>query len=312
MSGPETIALGIDIGGTNVKLGLVDVEGRVLGRRRFAYASVPSFAALCDRLVADLREMEREAERLTSCIGVAAPGHAQTGDGMMVDGTANVPLLQNRSLAAALRERLELPVVTVNDGTAAALGELNFGSGRGCKRFVVVTLGTGVGGGVVVDGHVITGDDGEPPEIGAMVLSAPMASPRTLEEFACAAGFGAAYQRHGGPHRPSPEEIFARAAIGEEAAMQAIEDSCRRVAQALGTLINTLNLNACLVAGGIAAAGEALLEPIRRHLPDFTWPYLLSRARVERAATGGDAGLLGAASLALRPHVAGLRPTPGR
>jgi glucokinase len=306
MSEPETVALGIDIGGTTVKLGLVDVTGCVLGRRSFAYTSVPSFSALTDRLVSDMREMEREAQRITSWIGVAAPGHAQAGDGLMVDGTANVPLLHNRSLAAALRERLGLPVTTVNDGTAAALGELHFGSGRGRKRFVVVTLGTGVGGGVVIDGHVITGDDGEPPEIGAMVLRAAVASPRTLEEFSCAAGFAAAYERGGGLQRLSPEDIFARAAIGDEPAIQAIDDTCRRIAQALGTLINTLNLNACLVGGGIAGAGEALLEPIRRHLPEFTWPYLLSRARVELAATGRDAGLLGAASLTL-----GLSATAG-
>jgi len=311
VSEPKPVALGIDIGGTTVKLGLVDVEGRVLGRRRFAYASVPSFAVLCDRLVSDMREMEREAQRLTSCIGVAAPGHAQAGDGLMVDGTANVPLLHNRSLAAVLRERLSLPVATINDGTAAALGELNFGSGRGCKRFVVVTFGTGVGGGVVIDGHVIAGDDGEPPEIGAMVLSAPMASPRTLEEFACAAGFTAAYQRHGGQQRLSPEDIFTRAGTGEAPAIRSIDETCRRIAQAFGTLINTLNLNACLVGGGIAAAGEALLEPIRRHLPDFTWPYLLSHTRVELAATGSDAGTLGAASLALRSNVAASRLPPG-
>jgi len=312
VSEPETVALGIDIGGTNVKLGLVDVEGRVLGRRRFAYASVPSFAALCDRLVSDMREMEREAQRIASCIGVAAPGHAQAGNGLMVDGTANVPLLHNRSLSAVLRQRLCLSVATINDGTAAALGELNFGSGRGCKRFVVVTFGTGVGGGVVIDGHIINGDDGEPPEIGAMVLNEPMESPRTLEEFACAAGFAAAYQRHGGPHRLSPEAIFARAGAGEEPAIRSIEETCRRIAQAFGILTNTLNLNACLVGGGIAAAGEALLEPIRRHLPDFTWPYLLSRTRVELAATGSDAGTLGAAALALRSNDASSHLPPGR
>jgi glucokinase len=71
-------------------------------------------------------------------------------------------------------------------------------------------------------------------------------------------------------------------------------------AQALGTLINALNLNGCLLGGGIAAAGPALLEPIRRSLPDFTWPFLLARSRVELAATGGDAGLLGAAAFALQ------------
>lgn len=300
MNDAGPVALGIDIGGTNIKLGLVDVDGRMLGGRRFAYAAVPSFEALCDRLVCDLRDMEREAGRTAGCVGVAAPGHALAGAGLMVDGTANVPLLQNRSPAGVLRKRLGLPVLTVNDGTAAALGELHHGAGRKWRRFAVVTFGTGVGGGVVIDGQVITGDEGEPPEIGAMVLSDVTTPPRTLEEFACAAGFTAAYQRHGGLQPLSPEQIFARAKAGDEPARQAIDYTCRRIAQAFGILINTLNLNACLVGGGIAGAGETLLEPIRQQLPSFTWPYLLARSRVECAATGGDAGVLGAASLALQ------------
>ena len=151
---------------------------------------------------------------------------------------------------------------------------------------------------MVIGGRVVLGADGEPPEIGAMVLSASVDPPRTLEDFACAAGFAAAYQRQGGPPRLRPEDIFARAASGEEAASRAIEATCRRIAQGLGTLINTLNLEACLVGGGIAEAGEALLAPLRRNLPDFTWPYLLTRTRVEHAATGSDAGILGAAAMA--------------
>ena len=294
------VAAGIDVGGTTVKLGLVDAEGRVLSRRRVAYAAMPSFETLADSLAEEARAMAREAACAASCLGVAAPGHARSSDGLMINGTANVPLLRNRSLAAALRERLGIPITTLNDGIAAALGELRFGAGRGLDRFVVVTFGTGVGGGVVIEGRAVLGADGEPPEIGAMVLDAASAAPRTLEEFASAAGFSAAYRRQGGPSGVPPEQIFARAASGEAAAIRAIEETGRRIAQGLGTLINVLNLEACLIGGGIAEAGEPLLEPIRRHLPDFTWPYLLSRTRVELAATGSDAGILGAASSVLR------------
>lgn len=299
MSSAPAVAVGIDVGGTTIKMGLVDPAGHVLARRRIAYASMSTFDALADVLAAETRAMEAEAQRQASCLGVAAPGHAQGGDGLMVDGTANVPLLRNRSLAAALHERLGVPVETLNDGIAAALGELNFGAGRGLQRFAVVTFGTGVGGGVVIDGRVVMGAEGEPPEIGAMVLHEAMDGPRTLEDFACAAGLSDAYRRVGGTLRLRPEEIFARAASGDPVASRAIDAACRRIAQGMGTLINTLNLQACLVGGGIAGAGEALLGPVRRHLPDFTWPYLLARSRVERAATGADAGILGAAARAI-------------
>lgn len=300
MTDGVAVAVGIDIGGTTVKMGLVQADGRVLARRRAAYAAVASFAALADLIATQARAMEEEAGRRARAVGVAAPGHAQAGDGLMVDGTANVPLLRNQSVAAALRQRLGLPVATLNDGSAAALGELSFGAGQGLDRFAVLTLGTGVGGSVVVGGRVVAGSEGEPPEIGAMVLDAAARSPRTLEEFACAEGFSAAYRQRGGPARVPPDEIFARAAAGDEAARRAIDDTARRIAQALGILINVLNLQCCLLAGGIAQAGAALLGPVRVHLPDFTWPYLLERARVDLARTGVDAGILGAAALALR------------
>ena len=295
MSPAHGPALGIDVGGTTIKLGLVDASGQVLARSRIAYASFGSFEALADSLAEQARSMERAAAHTACGVGVAAPGHARSGDGLMVDGTANVPLLRRQSLAAALRERLMLPVATVNDGIAAALGELRFGAGRGLDRFVVITLGTGVGGGVAIDARVLTGSDGEPPEIGAMVLDAASKPPRTLEDFACASGFAAAYRRHGGAVQVSPQELFARAAAGDETARLAIADTGRRIAQAVGILINTLNLQSCLIGGGIAGAGEPLLAPIRSSLPDFTWPYLLERARVELALTGADAGILGAA-----------------
>jgi glucokinase len=217
----------------------------------------------------------------------------------MVDGTSNVPLLRGRSLSVALRDRLGWPVATINDGTAAALGELRFGAGRGLDRFAVITLGTGVGGGVVIAGRVITGSEGEPPEIGAMVLAAEAGAAGTFEALACARGFIEAYARAGGASAAEPDQIFMRAAAGDPAADRALEDVSRRIAQACGSMINLLNLEACLIGGGISQAGEALRSRIERHLTSFTWPYLLARSRVAIAQTGQDAGMLGAAARAL-------------
>jgi glucokinase len=294
------VAVGIDIGGTTIKLGLVRRDGTILARRRLAYAAMASFDDIVDRIAGEIGTMRAETGCLPTTLGIAAPGHACSKDGAMVDGTGNVPLLKNQSLAASLSDRLALPVATVNDGIAAALGELHFGAGRGLDRFVVITLGTGVGGGVVIGGRVVTGGNGEPPEIGGMVLDAALLDAKggksgTLEGFASAAGFTAAYLQQGGRDPLPPEAIFARAAQGEEIARRTIEATARRIAQALGTMINLLNLQACLIGGGIAQAGDQLIEPVRVHLPQFTWPYLLSRSHLALAATGDDAGLLGAA-----------------
>jgi glucokinase len=300
MTDSRAAALGIDVGGTTIKMGLVTGDGQVLDRRRIAYSSIPDFESLATTLAAEGQAMARALKRGIGCVGLAAPGHAQRQDGLLVDGTANVPVLRNRSLAAALRDRIGAAVSTVNDGTAATFGELHHGAGKDLRRFVVVTLGTGVGGGVAIDGQVITGDDGEPPELGAIVLDATARYPRTLEDFACAAGFARAYRQRGGTDPLTAEGIFASAASGNAAAIRAIEDTALRIAQGLGALVNTLNLNACFLAGGMAQAGPALLEPVRDGMRDFTWPYLLSKTSVRLAETGNDAGILGAAEFAFR------------
>jgi glucokinase len=218
----------------------------------------------------------------------------------LVDGTSNVPGRRGLWVSQSLRDRLGIPAVAVNDGTAAALGELRWGLGRGLDRFAVVTLGTGVGGGVVIGGRIITGSDGEPPEIGAMVLDADGKAKGTLEALACASGFSDAYARAGGRAGASPEAIFARAAAGDEAALRAVDGVSRRIAQACGTMINILNLQACLLGGGISAAGEALRGRVAAHLSEFTWPYLLARTKLDLVRTGQDAGILGAAARVLR------------
>jgi len=291
-------AVGIDVGGTTVKLGLV-AAGEVRAHRRTPYARLASFDDLVEEIVAGVRAMEVETGARADALGIAAPGHARPEDGTMVDGTANVPLLQGRSLATALRARTGLRTATVNDGSAATLGELHCGAGRGVARFALLTLGTGVGGGIALDGRLVTGADGVPPELGAMVLDDVAAGPRTLEDFASAGGFAAAYRRAGGRGSPTPIELFAKAAGGEALAVAAIAAVGRRIAQGLGTLINALNLETCIVGGGIAQAGAPLIDGIRGQLPDFTWPYLLARARVVRVQTDQDAGILGAAWIAL-------------
>ncbi|HKU99973.1 MAG TPA: ROK family protein, partial [Vineibacter sp.] len=143
-----------------------------------------------------------------------------------------------------------------------------------------------------------TGDDGVPPELGAIVLDDRAGAPRTLEDFASVGGFMAAYAAARGIPDCPPTDIFQRAAAGDGAARAAIDTVCRRIAQGLGILINALNLQACLIGGGIAQAGTPLLDAVNRHVPDFTWPFLLKRTRVALAETGEDAGILGAAWLA--------------
>ncbi|MBI1778014.1 MAG: ROK family protein [Proteobacteria bacterium] len=299
-----TASIGIDIGGTAIKFGLVSGSGSILARDKRPYDRSMGFEALMDLLADACRGLERDAGTRAAAIGLSTPGHVDLHSGILVDGASNVPSLFRQPVRCALRDRLGLPVAVENDGTAATFGEMRFGAGRGLGRFALVVIGTGIGGGIAIDGKVVTGTSGEPPELGAIVLSPMERKPEdrlsgTFEGLAAASAFLRAYTTFGGAiEGMTVERLFERATSGDAAAIQAIDSTARWIAQAFGTLINALNLEACIIGGGLAGAGDRLAEPVRRQLGDFTWPLLLANAAVRIAERGNDAGVLGAAALA--------------
>ncbi len=299
--------IGIDIGGTAVKLGLVSREGTILAKGNLPFDPEKPFPELADEIGSALQKMLDSSTATAEAVGISTPGFADPTTGILVDGTQNVPALKGRSLPRVFSDRFRVPAFIDNDGTCAAMGELHFGAGRNLRNFVVVTLGTGIGGGIVVNREVVTGIRGTPPEIGAICLDphGPVnysGISGTFERLACASGIEDLYRRlnQRGNSRVNPREIFRRAAEGEEAAMATVDQTGRYIAQAFGIMINLLNLEACIIGGGISAAGQPLLEAVRKHLPSFTWPNLLRNARVLLAELGNDAGVAGAAAMAIQ------------
>ena len=299
----EAVAVGVDIGGTAVKIGAVNGAGVVLAQDSLPFAAFVDFDGFARAVGDSIRGLGVKAGREIGAIGLASPGFPDPDTGMINEGAYNVAILRNRSLIAALRAQGLPARVALNDGVAAALGEYAFGAARGLQRFVLITLGTGVGGCVMIGGRPVMGALGSPPEIGAMVLDCdgPVCGnglPGTLEAYACADGFSAAYARHGGALSLAPAGIFARAADGDRQALAAIDDVSARIAQALGSMINMLNLEACVIGGGISQAGEPLRAGVAAHLPRFTWAPLLRGMSLHLALTGNAAGVLGAAAYA--------------
>ncbi len=296
----DGLALGIDIGGSSVKLGLVTGGGEILARAQVPFDRSLDFSAFAETLGEAAGGLIGKASSPVAAVGVAAPGQVEPGTGISVAGVENVPCLEGNSLPHALGARLSLPVFALNDGMAATLGEMRHGAGRGLQRFALFTIGTGIGGGIVIGGKLVAGPNGEPAELGAIVLDVEgprnySGLPGTLEAFASVPGLNAAYGSQG----MAAAAIFERAAAGDEAAAKAVDAVCRRIAQACGILVNALNLEACILGGGVSNAGEALLTAARRHLPGFTWPVLLANFELRLAEHRNDAGILGAAAFAL-------------
>ncbi|WP_236025114.1 ROK family protein [Arenibaculum pallidiluteum] len=297
-------AFGIDIGGTAIKCGVVGADGTIHAFQRIPFDRTWSFDDLLGGIADICESLSRGLEHPPAAIGVATPGYSDPLTGVLLDGGGNVPPLRGRSIAQALSRQLRIPASVQNDGVAAAQGEAMFGAGRRLRRFVLATFGTGVGGAVVLDGEAIAGPNGEPPELGAIVPVASTPDGRgrmaTLEQVASSGSLIEAYRARGGAATVgSAEELFGLAGAGDAEAAAVVDGACRCIAQVFGSLVNALGLEACLVGGGMSAAGAILTERIEAHMPDFTWPFLLSRSRIAVAELGNEAGMVGAAAMAL-------------
>jgi glucokinase len=214
--------------------------------------------------------------------------------------------MQGRSLAAYLAGKLTAPAWADNDVTNAAAAELAFGAGRGLGGFLLVAIGTGIGGGLVLGGKVWRGVRGFAGEIGHVSIDpegppCPCGSRGCLEQYASGPAIVRAWKAGAGPRAgegESPFDVARLARTGDSAALAAFEKAGRALGQALGGVVNLLDIEACIVGGGVADAGEVLLEPARRSLLRFAYPLLAKGFRVIPAELGNDAGLLGAAALA--------------
>jgi glucokinase len=288
--------IGIDIGGSAVKIGALVGDRTIVARSRLPISREIGFEALIGEISRACADIERLAATRATAIGVACPGYCDRASGRIIDGAANVPCLRGRNPALALTRSLDRPVVCGNDGVAAALGEMMLGAGRSLRSFAMVTLGTGVGGAVVLDGRIITGPNGQPPELGAIVLELAD-PPGTLERYASSQGFVEAYRGAGGEDGTASGADIAARAADDRVAEAAAEVVAQRIAQACGGLVNALNLEACLLGGGLVQACPSLPVRVARHLPRYTWPFLMRGLRVMASETGADAGLIGAACL---------------
>jgi len=312
-----TVALGIDFGGTFTKLGVVDADGRVLVRRSFPTAE----AALPEDW---LRRVRDEAEQClsglrsvrVSGVGAGVPGQVDFQRGFVYN-LVNVPGWEKIHLARRLTRTLDLPAVVDNDANAMALGEYRYGAGKGFRHAVFVTLGTGVGGGIVIDGRLHRGAHSMAGEIGHMTLNLrgrrSIMGRGGLEQYVGNRRIAERARRairrgrkslitemvHGELERIDPRVIAQAARRGDALAIEIFDFVAECLAAAFATITYILQPEAFIVGGGVAQSGKLLFDPLRRHLQERLHPIFYSRLAVLRAALRTDAGVVGAAALVL-------------
>ncbi|HEY4792397.1 MAG TPA: ROK family protein, partial [Actinomycetes bacterium] len=256
--------LGLDVGGTNCKLAMVAAGGA--GRPELvATATIPTGvgdpADVLARLAAAAGEL-MAATGPVAAAGVGLPGLFDEDSGRVVF-LPNLPeAWAGREVAGPLAARLGVPVALLNDARAFTLAESRMGAAAGCPTVVCLTLGTGVGGGVVVDGRLRFGPHGRAGEVGHQVID-PAGPPCGCGNRGCVEAFaaGPALCRLGG--QASPEAVFAAAAAGDARAAEAVREVVGRLAVGIANLVTVLWPERVVVGGGVAAAGEGLFGPLR-------------------------------------------------
>lgn len=309
------LLIGIDLGGTNCRVALVTPAGEVAASRRMATRIDEGAAGFMDRLTGLCRELTQAARDQGAKVVALGAGTAGViaRDGSVVV-SPNLKPLNGFPFAARLRENLELPVVAINDANAIAWGEAKFGAGRSFRSFLALTLGTGVGGGLVLDGRLWEGADGAAGEAGHMTVEpegrlCACGNRGCLEQYASASGIrksvlqalqaGTRSRLAELPEeRISSRRVAEAARQGDEVALAALEQAGRYLGQALAGIVNLLNLEGTVVAGGAAESLDLMRPALERELRQRAFEVPVGRLQVVRAELGDDAGILGAAAIA--------------
>ena len=294
-------SLGLDLGGSSVKSVAVTSSGEVLTRRQveFDARSNMDWAARIGELVAAYTS-ERHGPPDT--IGFAAPGLASSNGRSIAFMPGRLDGLENLDWTHYLESPTEIPVL--NDAHAALLGEVWLGAARGLRNVILVTLGTGVGGAAMVDGHLLQGEIGRAGHLGHSSLD-PWGVPDicgTPGSLELAMGNCTLPSRAGGRFATTHELVQAHLA-GDAQASKVWLDSVRRLAAALASFINILDPSAVIIGGGIARSGPALFEPLAAFLEPMEWRPGGHRVRLLPAELGEFAGALGAARRGLTANM---------
>ncbi len=311
MNSPE--AIGVDLGGTKMLLGVLDSSSKVVweSRERSTGQSEGELVELLVREVAEAREVHGGVE----AIGLGIPATIDHEKGLAVSAV-NLPIedLPIRDLAV---ERIGLPVFVDNDANVAAFAEHLFGAARGTQNAVMLTLGTGIGGGLILGGEIYRGATGAGAELGHMVIEieGPLCqgncpSRGCIETFASGTAIGregrAAAEREPGSALgkmlADGAEIDGKAVTeaalgGDQTAVGVFELVGMRLGVALANFANIFEPEVIVIGGGVIAAGDLLLEPARHELQARALPPM-NRTPVVAAELGEDAGMIGAAAMA--------------
>jgi glucokinase len=299
---------GFDIGGTAIKFGLVDRDGRLV--RQGQVRSPGSIKGILAALEDAWTGLKRKAPGPIRSCGFGIAGFYSLRQRKILQ-SPNCPSLDGYPLVQAVRKFIDVPVRAGNDANMAAFGEFKHGAGQDVRSFVLLTVGTGIGSGLILDGKLWQGEGGYAGEIGHITVNPE-------GELCNCGGRGCLETEASGPRLvrdfraltkrtdvTESRQVYVLAKQGDPAALASFRNLAYWLGIGLGIVINLLNPEKILIGGGVVSAGNILLGPVVEEARRRSNPLSFSGCRIERAALGNRAGLVGAAAWAR--HGAGSR-----
>ncbi len=311
----KQVALGIDIGGTNTKYGLVNHRGEILEKGKLKTDDYPLVDDFINALYDEVSPliMKHCGQRQFDGIGVGAPNaNYYTGT---IEQAPNLHWKGIIPFAKLMTEKFEAPCKMTNDANAAALGEMMFGAARGMKDFIMITLGTGVGSGIIANGQLIYGHDGFAGELGHTIVKPggrkhwSTGSEGSLEAYASATGITitAKKMRAEFPHSmlndyPEPEidskVVYECAMKGDPTAIEVFRYTGQKLGEALANFVMFSSPEAILLFGGVIKAGDLIMKPTKLHMERNLLPIFRDKVKlVFSELDEADAAILGASAL---------------
>ena len=313
----KSICVGIDLGGTFIKFGVLDRDNH--GGEVMQLPTPSSGDAVVETMVAGTEQVLQAGGWTlddVACVGIGSPGPLDIHAGVILSAP-NLKSLDGFPIRDRLSDALRLPTVLENDANAAAMGEFLLGAGEGCRKMVMLTLGTGVGSGIVYNGRLIHGAHGMGGELGHMIVSpggrqCNCGQQGCLEQY-CSAHFLAKHAmerlaesdiesslRAVLQNKPAldAKDIEDAAMAGDAFAVQVWDELARMLAIGCINICRIFDPERIVLAGGMTKAGQALLDPIQRHWSSMDWTMCDRATELSIAKLGSDAGAFGAAGVA--------------
>jgi glucokinase len=306
----------VDLGGTNLRTAILSPDGNILDRHKEATYAADGWSRVVARLIENIKRQRESAVQKgfeVCAVGVGAPGVIQVDKGIVVK-SPNFPDWNNLPLKDQLEKALGVPVFLENDANAAALGEQWRGAGQGIRSMLLLTLGTGVGGGIILADKIWHGADGMAGEIGHMTLIpdgrlCTCGNVGCLEMYASARGIVQSYrealekssiQVSDALKKVTSEQVYEAARAGNEIAVRVMKDMGRMLGIGIASLINIFNPERIVIGGGVKDAWPLFIDATREEVMKRAFEVPAKRTEIVPSQLGDDAGMVGAAAVALQ------------